>query len=100
MMLHLSTAKYNSLLWWKTYLIVGKGTPGEGGTPLESIQDWIGNCEIWMEQYRDNEISLSKFAELIGISIEESKQILVAENIEVKLGILSKAELEEDIKNA
>ncbi|MHC5779687.1 hypothetical protein [Nostoc sp.] len=100
MMLHLSTAKYDSLLWWKTYVHPGEGTPGEGGTPLESIQGWIGNCEIWMEQYRNNEISLSKLAELLGVSIGESKQILIAENIEVKLGMLNKAELESDVDNA
>ncbi len=100
MMLHLCTAKYNSLVWFKTYLNPGNGTPREGGTPLESIQDWINNCDIWIDSYRNNEISLSKLAEFLGISIEESKQILVAENIEVKLGILNKAELEEEIKNA
>ncbi|MEH1808436.1 hypothetical protein [Nostoc sp.] len=100
MMLHLCTAKYNSLVWFKTYITPGNGTPGEGGTPLESLQDWINNCDKWIDSYRNSEISLSKLAELLGISVEEAKQILVAENIEVKLGILSQSELEEDIKNA
>ena len=95
MMLNLCTAKYNSLIWFKAYL-----SPEEAGTPLESIQDWINNCDIWIDSYRNNEISLSKLAELSGMSIEEIKQILVAENIELKLGVLSESELEEDINNA
>ena len=100
MMLHLSTAKYNSLIAWKTYLNPGEGVPGVGVAPLESLQNWLTNCSRWINQYKEQEISLSKFAKFLGVSIYEAAQILEAENIEINLGVLSKAELEENIKNS
>ncbi|MEH2393880.1 MAG: hypothetical protein V7K21_20175 [Nostoc sp.] len=96
MMLHLSTAKYNSLIVWKTYLNPGEGVPGVGNTPLESFKNWLTNCSRWINQYKEKEISLSKFAEFLGVSIYEAAQILEAENVEINLGVLSKADLVED----
>ncbi|MEH2033370.1 MAG: UPF0175 family protein [Nostoc sp.] len=100
MMLHLSTAKYLSLVSYKTYINPGDGIPGEGYTPTEAIRNWVDNCDKWIKQYEERQISLGKFAELLGLSIEEAKQMLGAENIELDLGISSEADLEEDAKNA
>ena len=100
MMLQICTAKYNGLPAWKTYLNPGEGVPGVGDAPLESFKNWLTNCSRWINQYKEKEISLAKFAEFLGISIYEAAQILEAENIEINLGVLTKAELEKDIKNA
>lgn len=100
MMLHLSTAKYLSLISYKTYISPGYGIPGEGDTPTKAIRNWLDNCDKWINQYREQELSLGKFAELLGLSLEEAKQMLRAENIALDLGVLSEAELEEDIENA
>jgi hypothetical protein len=102
MMLHLSTAKYLSLISYRTYINPGDGIPGEGDTPIEAIRNWVDNCDKWINQYREQQISLGKFAELLGLSIEEAKQILRAENIELDLGVSNQLELEleQDIKNA
>lgn len=101
MNLHISTAKYNSLLTYKTYIHPGQGTtPGEGYTPLNSIRDWLAKITTLIEMYEKGHISLGKFAEIIGISIEEAKQLLQAENIPLDLGIDTIEELIEDINNA
>lgn len=100
MMLHLSTAKYLSLISYRTYINPGDGIPGKGDTPIRAIRDWVDNCDKWINQYRERELSLEKFAGLLGLTIEEAKQILRAENIELDLGVSNQSELEEDIKNA
>lgn len=101
MNLHLSTAKYNSLLVWKTYIHPGQGTtPGEGDTPLNAIRDWVARVTTSIEMYEKKHISLDKFAELLGISQGEAKQFLEAENIFVDLGIDTIEELQQDIENA
>lgn len=101
MNIHLSTAKYNSLLTWKTYIHPGQGTtPGEGDTPLNAIRDWVARITTSIEMYERRHISLGKFAEMLGISIEEAKQLLKAENIPLDLGIDTVEELQADIENA
>ncbi|MEH2148562.1 UPF0175 family protein [Nostoc sp.] len=100
MMLHLSTAKYLSLISYRTYINPGDGIPGEGNTPTKAIRNWVDNCDKWINQYREQQISLGKFAELLGLSIEEANQILRAEDIELDWGVSNQLELEQDIENA
>ncbi|HYX18335.1 MAG TPA: UPF0175 family protein [Nostoc sp.] len=100
MNLHLTTAKYDNVLSYKTYIHPGQGTPGEGYTPFEAIQDWVARTTTTIELYEKKQISLCHFAELLGISVEEAKQFLRAENIPLDLGINTVEELEQDIENA
>jgi predicted HTH domain antitoxin len=101
MNIHLSTAKYNSLLSWKTYIHPGQGTtPGEGDTPLNAIKDWVAKITTSIEMYESKHISLGKFAEIVGISLEEAKQFLEAENISLDLGVSTIDELQVNIENA
>ncbi|QKQ75650.1 hypothetical protein [Nostoc sp. TCL240-02] len=100
MMLHLSTAKYLSLISWKTYINPGQGIAGDGNTPSESIRDWLNNFETYLKNYESGEMSLSKLCENLGVSLDTGKQILQAENIALDLGVSNEADLEEDIKNA
>ncbi|MEH1822149.1 MAG: UPF0175 family protein [Nostoc sp.] len=100
MNLHLSTAKYDSVLSYKTYIHPGKGHPGEGYTPFNAIKDWVARTTTTIELYEKRQISLGMFAELLGISLEEAKQFLRAENIPLDLGVNTVEELEEDIENA
>lgn len=95
MNLHLSTAKYNSLLSYKTYIHPGQGHPGEGYTPLHAIKDWIARVTTSIEMYEKQHVSLGGFAELLGISLEEAKQLLAAENIPLDLGVNTTEELRE-----
>lgn len=97
---HLSTAKYNSVLSYKTYIHPGQGTPGEGYTPFGAIQDWVARTTTTIELYEKQHISLSRFAEILGISLEEAKQFLRAENIPLDLGVDTVEELKQDIENA
>ena len=100
MNIHLSTAKYDSVLTWKTYICPGQGHPGEGYTPLHAIKDWVARATTSIELYEKQHVSLEKFAELLGISLEEAKQFLKAQNVPLDLGVNSIKELQEDIENA
>ena len=97
---HLSTAKYNSLLSYKTYIHPGQGTPGEGYTPTHAIKDWSARTTTTIELYEKRQISLCRFAEILGISLEEAKQFLRAENIPLDLGVDTDQELQQEIENA
>ena len=52
MNIHLSTAKYDSVLTWKTYIHLGQGRPGEGSTPLDAIKDWAARTTTSIELVR------------------------------------------------
>jgi predicted HTH domain antitoxin len=100
MNIHLSTAKYDSILTWKTYIHPGQGHPGEGHTPFDAIKDWVARTTTSIELYESQNVSLGGFAELLGISLEEAKQFLKAQNIQMDLGVNSIEELQQDIENA
>ena len=100
MNIHLSTAKYDSVLAWKTYIHPGQGHPGEAYTPLGAVKDWVARTTTTIELYEKQHISIGKFAELLGISLEEAKQFLEAQNILMDLGVNSIGELQQDIENA
>jgi predicted HTH domain antitoxin len=100
MNIHLSTAKYDSVLTWKTYIHPGQGHPGEGSTPLGAIKDWAARATTSIELYEKQHVSLGGFAELLGISLEEAKQFLKVQDIPLDLGVSSIEELQQDIENA
>lgn len=100
MHIHFSVAKYDSLLTWKVYINPGQGHPGEGYTPIEAIKDWVARTTTSMEMYKKGHISLGKFAELVGVSIDQAKDILRAHNIPLDMGVNSLEELQQDIENA
>jgi predicted HTH domain antitoxin len=52
------------------------------------------------EAYQLGQISLSKLAELLEVTIEEAKYELKVRNIPLNLGVDSQEELLNDIKNA
>ena len=55
---------------------------------------------VYVELYRNNQISLGKFAESIGVSIHDAAQILESQGITPELGSNTKEELDEEIKIA
>ncbi|MUG95760.1 hypothetical protein F7734_26755 [Scytonema sp. UIC 10036] len=54
----------------------------------------------YYEAYQLGNISLSKLAELLEVTVEEAKCELKVRNIPINLGVDSKEDLLNDIKNA
>lgn len=65
------------------------------------VQDWMDFREwLAMKEYQIGDMSIGKLAEILGISFEESKEILRQAGIPLDLGVDSVEELLLDTKNA
>ncbi len=58
------------------------------------------NLMLAVDLYRNNIITLGKFAELIGLPVHDSARILETIGIKPELGAGTKKELDEEIKSA
>lgn len=55
---------------------------------------------LYVELYRNNQITLGKFAEVVGLPIHDAAKILESQSITPELGSSTKEELDEEIKIA
>lgn len=55
---------------------------------------------LYVELYKNNQITLGKFAELAGVPIHDAAKILESQGITPELGSSTKKELDEEIKIA
>jgi predicted HTH domain antitoxin len=67
-----------------------------------SISDVISfkSLMLYIELYRNNQITLGKFAEVVGVPIHDAAKILESQGITPELGSSTKKELDEEIKIA
>ncbi len=67
---------------------------------MEKSRSSVKNNMHAAELYRNNIITLGRFAELIGLPVHDSARILESIEIKPQLGAETKKELDEEIKAA
>lgn len=73
--------------------------PGDIRSSISGVVSFK-NLMLAVELYRNNIITLGKFAELIGLPVHDSARILESIGIKPELGARTKKELDEEIKAA